>query len=913
MANFIYQLLYAGTPFVSDAADNAGVRMPSPRTPYGQESDPRLSIYKQQSLPDLFDEINRLLPQDVLNDFCLPQFREGNKLDALAYPWLRGPKPDPQLKVGDWYYPTGAGRFGVFRGVATSAMTKAMLAATNGSTSATFTMQAVPQGAINSGTYLVETNMFMLPPRPLGELNVGAGFDGLYLITRVDERYWFQYSPVSLQPTQNATWTSLINQCATALGISVTIPTIPTAYGTRPASDSQIWVDQENAAFLLDALAYSLGMVVVRNLDGSYTLQTASSAITQVNSNRGTSTQVVRQAGGEFFASGTLLPVGDLHASRNAAVPENLQVSFSKYVTGSGPCPHYINPRYNEPQVTSWFEQSHGDSYNISVAASSVGSLVSGIVGTTGYTHTIHTTAKALYPTEAAAFTGTPDNAADLNNLATQIAQDYYFYQVGAGQDEVYPGTLLWAPEGFHDIIWTYSDKRLGARTRVMRTQWNNLVREMQHGTMVGGANVITSGAGGHSVAQTWFDQSGNTVYGVNCVTVLGATVSGKNYSGGVEQLFLTIPASQQTSGVPWTAGYVDNSLLVSGMKLLRFDGSGFILSGYTASGDVDVYHYYGVSGDIQSVGFVNLPGTLGKVARADHVHSISGAITSGTIASGAISSGTIASGIYIILASGLPLATINQDGTQFNFPVNLLVAADTLSTATSGYRFGRILFTNGATSGTIGVASGKAKTTEIDWEGLRLYHAGYVGPEPDIEFIDSASVTWTVADDPGNGRVTATATATTAAATKRSAMTVLNTNVNISGSTTLKTVTNATIQIPVSGIYHLTYDVCTQMRGSTGSLIETQLTDTTNSIPVSGTYRRPLHVPDAAPLSGTLQEGNASASVIYTGSGGGSGNIIALQAAYAVTLTPLSIVVLGGGATNATATGPTVIALHQI
>ncbi len=203
----------------------------------------------------------------------------------------------------------------------------------------------------------------MLPSRPIGE--TGGRFDGLHLITLVDDRYDFAGSPVTLRPKENSTWDELLIQIADSLGITLTYSTLEDVYGS-PEPDSQFWANFENAALLLDAAAWNLGRVVVRNLDGTYELQTAQEAQAISVANRGSSLNVVRTAGGDLFNSGTQLNIPDFNATRNSVVPNTIFVTFPKYCL-SDPVPHFLNSRYAPQRPSAHFEESYGDVHSVEV------------------------------------------------------------------------------------------------------------------------------------------------------------------------------------------------------------------------------------------------------------------------------------------------------------------------------------------------------------------------------------------------------------------------------------------------------------------------------------------------------------------------------------------------------------------
>ncbi len=545
-----YLLEYAGTPFVPDMAQKMRVPLRDDRS----VGPVRELIRPFQPEPDLLDEINRLLPFDYLHDYAYPNAYPGRNLGNVAYRSKVPPGGSPTVRINDWYYPPTASRWSVFRGLATSSMVKEMLLATDGNTAQLLVMKAWPESpdGLTEESYTLETYMHMLPPRPIGEN--GGTMDGLYLITLVDERYYFQGTPVTLHLTQDSTWDSLIAQVALSLGVAVSNTAVQAAYG-KPELDSQLWCNYENAATLLDALAANIGRVVVRNLVGTYHLLTPEESLARVNGNRGNAGQVVREMGGDLFTSGTQLPVGNLTPARGAVVPAEVVVTFPKYIRDNDPIPHFLNPRYASGRASVWEETSYGETWPWSVLSTSGGPLVSGLVGTS--TQFIHTTAKALYSGEIYA-ANDPLNASGLKVLAGQVAQDFYSWQVGVALDEVYPGTFAWIPEGFHDIIWTYSCRYRQAGCRVTRTEWNQAITEFQHANPpLAGDPVIPIGVGGKSVPQTWTDAT-KVQYGVNSVR-LGtglSIVSGIITSGGVSEVTLQSTAS---GGAATSSGDVNN------------------------------------------------------------------------------------------------------------------------------------------------------------------------------------------------------------------------------------------------------------------------------------------------------------------------------------------------------------------
>lgn len=408
--------------------------------------------------------------QQIFQEMPPPPFA-GKNVYGLARP---SPVPYPNVRLNQFYYPTGMSRWACFRGLADTEIMLAMsqqALPVSGATPQTFICRADSLNAGEDGSYAVETSMYLLPPRPLGVL---GGTNGLYLITLVDERFYAQWSGLSsFRPDGILTWDNLFADLADALGISLSNggEGISSVYGyVEP--DSQFWSNYENAALLLDAAAWNVGRVVVRRLDGTYALQSIASAATSAVSSRGSKAVVVRVAGGDLLGNldGSIkTPAGQ------AVIPQYVVTTFPMYITGDG-TPHYYNSRYTTAiRPTAWTEDSYGDVFSVTNTPSTAGSPYSTLAGFSG-TKILASTAKALYYTEQ---DEDPYNLDDLEALALQLTQDYYAQQWTLSLDETYPGTLAWTPEGIHDITWTYGPTF--ATTRVFRQVWNYGVKEMQH------------------------------------------------------------------------------------------------------------------------------------------------------------------------------------------------------------------------------------------------------------------------------------------------------------------------------------------------------------------------------------------------------------------------------------------------
>src|SRR5271165_3967889 len=155
--------------------------------------------------------VNRFLYTENVQLFTEPLYWRGPNLSRLpltVLPMLVQPA------LGVFSYPTHVSRWGWFVGLVSETNKKAM-------ESAAFSIGAsTPQPlpfviAADDITHQdnkggITTNMYMLPSRPLGQTN--TALDGMYLITLVDERYFFQFkNPGAWNTAQLTSWSNLIS------------------------------------------------------------------------------------------------------------------------------------------------------------------------------------------------------------------------------------------------------------------------------------------------------------------------------------------------------------------------------------------------------------------------------------------------------------------------------------------------------------------------------------------------------------------------------------------------------------------------------------------------------------------------------------------------------------------------------
>lgn len=544
MAGTSYTLTYAGVPFFGD--DARAFRA----NPEGFEG--RQSPRKHQSAPTLAADVEKMAPAWQRRNFPQSEY-PGRNLGNLAITWGAGEEPYNRLEPGEWFYPLGATRWSVFVGLATSRQARDMLAAGGATTAQTFVIKSAPDGGDTAGrTYQISTPMRLLPPRQIGETR---GTDGLYLITLVDDRFFWRHKPFTLHVTEATTWASVLTSLATALGITLTYSTLESHWG-NPEPDSQLWTNSESAAVLLDVVAHNVGRAVVRNFDGTYALQTPSEALAVALANRRPQSTVTRIAGGDAFQSGGAMPAGDLRAAKNAVVPSVVRVTCPKYVTT------YPGHFYDSRQGTRWYVDSYSDTHFEDVGIASGGAHLSGVVGHSGV-YTFSDTAKSLYTTDALASVsgGTPDNVSGLRALAMGLARNYWEDRTLTGLDETLPGTLSWTPEGLHDVIWTYSPLKGRADCRVLRREWTAKAQDMQH--RVGSVSGTVPPPSDIPAVQTVLALAGSGT----------TTAGGTFFSGRIE--YQTLSGFIQ-GGLVWLQGRYNYGYPYSGQRYLgQYAGSG--------------------------------------------------------------------------------------------------------------------------------------------------------------------------------------------------------------------------------------------------------------------------------------------------------------------------------------------------
>lgn len=240
--------------------------------------------------------------------FTHPSFSQSN-IDHLPIPEAP-PREAPRLGV--WHWPNDASRFAYCHLICSITELTAIRAAIG---SAPTVPDAKPL-VFTDGVREVEGDMYFLSAHPIGQ----RGHDGdYYLLTLVDERwYWWQGA---LYSANQPSWLSLLNVSFVQFGISATIDSIPAAYLT-PCLGRWL-VDWAPVPLIIDAVCRTVGLRVIRQLDGSVSCVSYATAAASDDS-EWTTYQYDAIAGGR-------LVVADIAKT----VPETVAVGFSGTVGSS--------------------------------------------------------------------------------------------------------------------------------------------------------------------------------------------------------------------------------------------------------------------------------------------------------------------------------------------------------------------------------------------------------------------------------------------------------------------------------------------------------------------------------------------------------------------------------------------------
>lgn len=269
---------------------------------------------------------------------------------------------------------------------------------------------------IDDGNRAVTIPVYPLPPRPF--LFVPPN-EELWLLPVTDARWAWWSKAANLTVAAGASWASVYAAIAAALGITLTVDTVPGAYLTAPA---QLTSRFEQLPPLLDAVAASVGQRIV--------VDWATGNVRAMNGTNGATLAATNLAAGFPVKAGG----PGLAADLTSILPSAVTVGF---------------PRFDTTE----------NLYSATVTPARAGSA-----GT-----------RPLRST--AVYTGT--NATELTALAQQIADDWSRLQCGTW-DISYIGPVSWQAECLSESI-EWQDTDWTTQTRVRRAVWDDWPTPLLH------------------------------------------------------------------------------------------------------------------------------------------------------------------------------------------------------------------------------------------------------------------------------------------------------------------------------------------------------------------------------------------------------------------------------------------------
>lgn len=258
------------------------------------ESSVRAEIESRIPLDDAYPWLNRAWP--------------GPRLTHLTYP--TGFKPAESVRLGRFCWPRGASRWAYGHFLASSSQVKAVREVCydkSGLKQVAVPLELSSPGLASDET--VATNVYVLPPVPLIRVPIDEKethfYNGLYLITVVDERYYWWEKPCpdfAIDPASPPTWETLVDQCKYELGLdNIAIPTLIEAKWLRPSP--RLNLVNERLPLVLDAIAYNIGRRVVRTLNGEVKLLTYDDSIGIFNADKVAHKKRSPLAGGDCYTT----------------------------------------------------------------------------------------------------------------------------------------------------------------------------------------------------------------------------------------------------------------------------------------------------------------------------------------------------------------------------------------------------------------------------------------------------------------------------------------------------------------------------------------------------------------------------------------------------------------------------------
>lgn len=411
---------------------------------------------------------------------CLPieEIREFQAPERSGWPGMgwQAPMAMPQrpLRLGRLYWPRGASRWARGHFIATEdQLDRIRQRVYTGDSRGAVPLDLVIQSNDVDTDRRITAPMYMLAPRPLYQFETqGEPLRNLYLLTLVDERYYWWQKSASIEIASGMTWAELYEEIASALGITITAETVGEPY-LYPPQDLESRYDY--LPLLLDAVAASVGQRIIRTLAGAVKAQASLTAIEKSNTLRTT------HEGRVHFGGSFNLDRVSTHADLVPLVPDTVRVVFPQYPAAtetdpSDPCQVSCRPTLK--------------TYDSALMDLAITQFTGVLVKRA--TKTMRSTAIAWEQTPGSGSSSGPGapiaNDTELRALAEELSRDWYRWQLGR-MSVLYSGTVPWDEDGLADFVeWSaypFGGTRPAGKhemtTYVCRETLNDLAMEVYH------------------------------------------------------------------------------------------------------------------------------------------------------------------------------------------------------------------------------------------------------------------------------------------------------------------------------------------------------------------------------------------------------------------------------------------------
>lgn len=169
-------------------------------------------------------------------------------------------------RIGVLHWPTGASRWATFHTLCHVSDLAAIKAAIGSTPTAKLLV-------LDDGHVDISTLMYLVNVVPVAQRENGRD---LYLLTLVDERYWWWHRGGEAVPESGSSWADLLDQLFDLLGATVAIDSVHADY---EVPDTVRWsVGQSPIPLLIDAVCNTIGLRFVRQLDGTNACQSYATA-----------------------------------------------------------------------------------------------------------------------------------------------------------------------------------------------------------------------------------------------------------------------------------------------------------------------------------------------------------------------------------------------------------------------------------------------------------------------------------------------------------------------------------------------------------------------------------------------------------------------------------------------------------